>query len=100
VEVPNGIQGKSLQDRRAGFTVHWIEPDRVVLKTDDSRITKPDGSEPGIWVTASSDPDSADYDPNKFNRLAGILLDHGQAQKLLRVPGHKVIRYTSKTDHI
>jgi hypothetical protein len=61
-----------------GFTVHWMEPDRIVLKTGDQRITKPDGSRPGIWISASCNPDSADYDPNLFNRLAGILRNHGQ----------------------
>jgi hypothetical protein len=60
-----------------GFTVHWMEPDRIVLKTGDSRIRKPDGSRPGIWFSASSNPDSADYHPNNFNRLAGILQEHG-----------------------
>jgi len=61
-----------------GFTVHWMSHGRIVIKTGDPRITKPDGSRPGIWVTASSDPDSADYNPNLYNRLAGILRDNGQ----------------------
>jgi hypothetical protein len=52
-------------------------PSRIVIKTGDRRITKPDGSKPGIWITASSDPDSADYDPNTFNRWAGYLRDQG-----------------------
>ncbi len=49
-----------------------------MIKTGDPRITKPDGSKPGIWVAASSDPDSADCHPTNFNRWAGILRDHGQ----------------------
>ena len=52
-----------------------MEPDRVVIKTGDRRFTKPDGSRPGIWFSASSNPDSADYNPNNFNRLAGYLRD-------------------------
>lgn len=50
------------------FTVDWMGPGRIALKTGDRRIIKPDGFRPGIWVTASSDPDSADYNPNNFNR--------------------------------
>ena len=54
-----------------------MEPDRIVIKTGDRRFTKPDGSRPGIWFSASSNPDSADYNPNNFNRLAGYLRDQG-----------------------
>jgi hypothetical protein len=57
------------------LTVHWMEPGRIVIKNGDRRTTKPDGSKPGIWVSASSNPDSADYNPNNFNRLAGYLRD-------------------------
>lgn len=72
------FSGSYSRIERVGFTVHWMEPDRIVLKTGDPRITKPDGSRPGIWISASPNPDSANYDPNLFNRLAGILRDHGQ----------------------
>lgn len=72
------FKGSHCKIEGLGFTVHWMEPDRIVIKTGDPRITKPDGSRPGIWVSASSDPDSADYHPNNFNRWAGILRDHGQ----------------------
>ncbi len=59
------------------LTVHWMEPGRIVIKNGDQRTTKPDGSKPGIWFSASSNPDSADYNPNNFNRLAGYLRDQG-----------------------
>jgi hypothetical protein len=59
------------------LTVHCMEPDRIVIKTGDRRITKPDGSRPGIWFSASSNPDSADYDPNNFNRLTRYLRGQG-----------------------
>lgn len=70
--------GSSCRIKGLRFTVYWIEPDRIVIKTGDRRVTKPDGSRPGIWVSASSDPGSADYNPNNFNRWAGIPRDHGQ----------------------
>lgn len=54
-------------------TIHWIAPDRIVFKNGDKRRTKPDGSRPGTWLTASSNPSSADYNPNDFNRWAGML---------------------------
>jgi hypothetical protein len=55
----------------------WMGPDRIVIKTGDPRITKPDGSKPGIWVTASCNPDHADYNPNYFNRWADYLRRQG-----------------------
>jgi hypothetical protein len=60
------------------LTVHWMEQDRIVIKTGDPRITKPDESRPGVWVSASCNPDSADYHPNNYNRFAGILRDAGE----------------------
>lgn len=59
------------------LTVHWMEPGRIALKNGDRRTTKLDGSKPGIWITASSNPDHADYNPNNFNRWAGFLHDLG-----------------------
>jgi hypothetical protein len=69
------------------FTVHWMAPDRIAIKTGDPRITKPDGSKPGIWSTTSSNPDSADYNPNDFNRFADHLRRQGQPAPGL-VPEH------------
>jgi hypothetical protein len=60
-----------------GLTVHVMESDRIVIKTGDRRFAKPDGSRPGIRFSASSNPDSAYYDPNNFNRLAGYLRGRG-----------------------
>jgi hypothetical protein len=59
------------------FTLDWMGRDRIALKTGDRRITKPGGARPGIWVTASSNPDSADYHPNNFNRWAEYLSRQG-----------------------
>lgn len=73
------FEGSHCRIGELGFAVHWMEPNRIAIKTGDPQITRPDGSKPGIWVSASSDPDSANYDPSSFNRWAGILRDHDQA---------------------
>jgi hypothetical protein len=63
-----------------GLTVWWNrdEPDRINLATNNPAIVDDDGGKPGLWIAVSSNPRSADYNPNNFNRLGRWLADHGK----------------------
>jgi hypothetical protein len=55
-------------------TLHWMEPDRIVMKTCDRRVANPASTTgKGLWFSASPNPDSADFHPINFNRFAYIL---------------------------
>jgi hypothetical protein len=73
----SAFKGSHCRITGVDFTIHWMAPGRIAVKSGDRRITKPDGSKPGIWFTASSNPDCADYNPNNFNRFADELRHRG-----------------------
>jgi hypothetical protein len=73
------VQGAFTRIENVSFTVHWMEPDRIVMKTGDKRVTDPVGLRgEGLWFSASSNPDSADFNPVNFNRFAHILKEAGK----------------------
>lgn len=58
-----------------GFKVFWhpSQADRVHLVTADDRFVDEHGARPGLHVVFSSNPNSADYHPANFNRVARVL---------------------------
>jgi hypothetical protein len=68
------VAGAFTRIEDVSFTVHWMEPDRIVMKTGDRRVVNPASAKgEGLWFSASSNPDSADFHPINFNRFAYIL---------------------------
>lgn len=65
-------KGKYNHPLKATFNVWWHpdEPDRIRLATNDEDITDENEAHPGLQVVFSSNPDSADYHPGNFNRMA------------------------------
>lgn len=61
-------------------TVWWRpdDPNRVHYTTNDPRFTDATDQRPGIRIVFSSDPMSADYSPNNFNRAARALRRAGK----------------------
>lgn len=45
------------------------QPDRVHIASKDERFVNAKGDSPGIRFVASSNPLSADYNPNVYNRV-------------------------------
>lgn len=64
-----------------GLRVWWHpdQPDRIHLGTHRSDITDENGEKPGLRIVFSSNPDSADYNPGNFNRIARWLKDNGKS---------------------
>lgn len=63
-----------------GFHVWWRpnQPDEIHLVSSDPQFNSTDGSHPGIWVTFSCNPKSANYHPQNFNRCARALTANGK----------------------
>jgi hypothetical protein len=59
-----------------GIEIWWdrADPTRILHTTHDSRFRDDAGGSPGLWWTACSNPDSADYHPTNFNRLRRAFL--------------------------
>ncbi|MDT0213931.1 hypothetical protein Q9R29_08525 [Rothia sp. ARF10] len=64
-----------------GLKVWWHkgQPDRIHLATNRSDIAEEDGSKEGLRIVFSSNPESADYNPGNFNRMARFLKKHGKS---------------------
>lgn len=52
-------------------------PRVIHLVSNDHRFTAQDGVRPGLWVTFSEVPASANYHPQNFNRGVRALVEHG-----------------------
>lgn len=76
-------------DQSAGDTIHLI--------TDNPAITDEHGLKPGLRVAFSSNPNSANYNPSNFNRLARLLAAHGKPAPA-EVPLHP--RHLAKRDQV
>jgi hypothetical protein len=72
---------KSVGGWDSNWNIWWIvsEPTTIFKTTTDPAYHDPSGEHPGFWDTYSTDPDSANYNPRHFNRLACWLTDHGIA---------------------
>ena len=62
------------------FEVLWFpeQPDEIHLVSNESTFTDADGTRPGLWITFSSNPKSANWHPMYFNRCVRALVTHGQ----------------------
>lgn len=62
-----------------GFHVWWRpnQPHEIHLVSSDPKFNSADGQHPGLWVTFSCNPKSANYHPQNFNRLARALHNEG-----------------------
>jgi hypothetical protein len=49
------------------------------MATNRKDITEEDGSKPGLRIVFSSNPESADYNPGNFNRMARYLKANGKS---------------------
>lgn len=58
-----------------GFKAWWDEkqPDRIHITNSDDRFLDDHGVKPGLRIVFSSNPRSADYNPNGYNRVARAL---------------------------
>jgi hypothetical protein len=63
-----------------GFHIWWRQnqPDEIHLVTSDPQFNSTDGQHPGMWVTFSCNPKSANYHPQNFNRSARALAANGK----------------------
>ena len=61
------------------FHVWWRpnQPHEIHLVSSDSVFNSPNEQRPGLWVTFSCNPKSANYHPQNFNRLARALEKNG-----------------------
>jgi hypothetical protein len=62
-----------------GFDVWWNadQPNEIHLVTSSPDFTDADGKRPGLWVSFSCNPKSANYSPANFNRCARLLAAKG-----------------------
>ena len=64
------------------FEVLWFpdQPDEIHLVTGDPTFTDANGERPGLWITFSRNPKSANWHPAYWNRcvraLRAAALDH------------------------
>ena len=83
-------QGDSARDHLTvdGVTIWWdsSQPTRMHYTVNDPRFTDAAGERPGIRVVFSSDPKSADYNPNNINRCARALREEGKPAPKHDVP--------------
>lgn len=58
------------------FQVWWRanQPHEIHLVSSNPLYNSADGQHPGLWVTFSCNPKSANYHPQNFNRLARALV--------------------------
>ena len=63
-----------------GFRVWWNpkQPDEIHLVTSDPLFHDGNGEREGLWVTFSSEPNSANYHPDNFNRCTRALQGAGK----------------------
>lgn len=63
-----------------GFHVWWRpnQPHEIHLVSSDPLFSSADGDHPGLWVTFSCNPKSANYHPQNFNRAARALKGEGK----------------------
>lgn len=64
-----------------GLTVWWSakEPERIHLTTNRDDMVDDQGEKPGLRIVFSSNPESADYNPGNFNRIARWLKKNGKS---------------------
>lgn len=64
----------------SGFHVWWRpeQPHEIHLVSSDPEFNSPDGEHPGLWVTFSCNPKSANYHPQNYNRAARALHAKGK----------------------
>lgn len=64
-----------------GLNVWWnpSDPDRIHLATSQPDIVDDHGEKPGLRIVFSSNPNSADFNPGNFNRIARWLAANGKA---------------------
>lgn len=69
-------------------TIWWDskQPTRIHYTTNDPRFADAAGEKPGIRIVFSSDPKSADFNPNNFNRCARALRAAGKPAPPRDVP--------------
>jgi hypothetical protein len=62
-----------------GFHVWWRpnQPDEIHVVSSDPQFNSADGEHPGLWITFSCNPKSANYHPQNFNRTARSLKANG-----------------------
>jgi hypothetical protein len=71
------------------FRVWWnpSQPDEIHLVTNDAMFHDTAGEHPGLWVTFSAKPNSANYHPVCFNRCVRALANAGKPHPA-EVPEH------------
>lgn len=64
----------------AGFHVWWrdAQPNEIHMVSSDPVFNSVDEDRPGLWVTFSCNPKSANYHPQNFNRAARSLKAMGK----------------------
>jgi hypothetical protein len=65
-------ESRTVRLPRGAGTERWWDredPSRILRPTHDARFDLADGASPGLWWTACSNPESADYHPVNFNRM-------------------------------
>lgn len=62
-----------------GFHLWWRlnQPYEIHLVSSDPTFNSLDGQHPGLWVTFSANPGSANWHPQNFNRAARALAAQG-----------------------
>ena len=63
-----------------GLKVWWnaSQPERIHLATNRDDMVDDQGEKPGLRIVFSSSPESADYNPGNFNRVARWLKANGK----------------------
>lgn len=61
------------------FHVWWRpnQPDEIHVVSSEGKFNSADGNRPGLWITFSCNPKSANYHPQNFNRCARALKAKG-----------------------
>ena len=77
---PAAESGKTAPVTDAQITYYWdpAEPERIHLWIKDARFTDANGDHIGIWNVYSTNPNSADFSPSNFNRVARALRAEGR----------------------
>jgi len=79
---PSNYLDLSSLDQGGGFRLNlfWSpkEPSRIHLISADPRFVNDAGTGSGLRIQFSSNPKSADYNPNNFNRCARVLKAWGR----------------------
>lgn len=68
-----------------GFHLWWRDnqPDEIHLVSSSPVFHDSNGARPGLWITFSCNPKSANYHPQNYNRAARALAEQGCASPAL-----------------